>query len=95
MNRKDSGIKPYILPCIIILSILISVMLSGCDGNGDSGNAKRLKKSGDSCLNVCDYVHSMDFYIDAVKEADRCGDTQTRTAATCNIGIIHATFHKS
>lgn len=92
MNRKDSGIKPYILPCIIILSILISVMLSGCDGNGDSGNAKRLKKSGDSCLNVCDYVHSMDFYIDAVKEADRCGDTQTRTAATCNIGIIHATF---
>lgn len=80
--------------CVLIFpSILFSILVMGCSGSNDFDKPENLKKSGDSCLNNCDYIHAMDFYTEAVKEANKVGDVNTSAAATCNIGILYGTFN--
>ena len=75
---------------IIIMSIAFSVAVSCGDPEEDSRRAAARQETGDSLLDVGDYRHAMEAYVEAFRLSESSGNDSVRVRVLGRIGRIYA-----
>lgn len=83
--------SPFFFLMIIFYTLLFSC--GSPDRLSETNLEKVLKNKGDSCLSIGEYSEAMNYYIDAMKLADKQNNSDIYASAFCNIGIICAMFN--
>lgn len=81
----------YLFLMIIFLTLLFSCVRP--DNQSKTNLEVLLKNKGDSCLSKGDYNEAMNFYIEAIKLADKKQNSDIYASAFSNMGIICAIFN--
>ncbi len=78
-----------------IMSLISAACISSCSQGVDTSStltSETLKRKGDSCMQKRDYNSAMEYYVSAVREADKQKNDSIHAAILCNIGIVYASF---
>lgn len=80
---------------ILLMAICLSFLISCAKPNNLSEPNLEivLKNKGDSCSLKGEYYDAMNFYVDAMKMADKQKNSDIYASSFCNIGIICALFN--